>query len=109
MHASWVTVAGGRRGAQVNRIRASLGQIARNSSAFGLAQPHLERTRLCELADADLDPLYRKQRDGLRALVRQLARPKLVSGQARCFDVYNSSRITVASCMHSSLSFQGGS
>ena len=67
----------------MNRIRASLGLIARNSSAYGLAQPHLERTRLCELADAQLDPLYRQQRDGLRALVRALARPKAVNGQAR--------------------------
>ena len=30
---------------QVNRIRASLGLIARNSSAYGLAQSHLESTR----------------------------------------------------------------
>eukprot|EP00976_Prorocentrum_cordatum_P020463 416070-Prorocentrum_minimum.AAC.1 len=40
---------------QVNRIRKSLVQISRNSTAFGLRQPHLQRTKLCELNDRDLD------------------------------------------------------
>lgn len=69
--------------AQVNKIRESLGRVVRNSTAAGLRQPHLERTRLCELSDAELDPVYVRQRDALRGTVRQLARPKSVNGQAR--------------------------
>ncbi|CAL5219282.1 g1085 [Coccomyxa viridis] len=67
--------------AQVNRIRESLGRVVRNSTAAGLRQPHLERTRLCELSDAELDPVYVRQRDALRDTVRQLAHPKSVNGQ----------------------------
>ncbi len=63
---------------QVNKIRESLG---RNSTAAGLRQPHLERTRLCQLSDAELDPVYVRQRNDLRTHVRQLARPKSVNGQ----------------------------
>ena len=62
---------------QVNRIRQSLALIARNSSAFGLVQPHLERTRLCQLGDSQLDPHYVAQRAQLQALVTRLAHPKV--------------------------------
>ena len=62
---------------QVNRIRQSLSLIARNSSAFGLVQPHLERTKLCQLADAVLDPHYVEQRLQLQRLVTSLAHPKV--------------------------------
>ena len=68
---------------QVNKIRESLGRVVRNSTAAGLRQPHLERTRLCQLSDAELDPVYVRQRDALRGTVRQLARPKSVNGQVR--------------------------
>ena len=86
----------------MNKIRESLHLIARNSSAFGLVQPHLERTRLCALPDAELvskvscdtdtssselkifyvvtmlqDPRYLRQRAQLRNLVHGLARPKV--------------------------------
>ena len=74
---------------QVNKIRESLGRVVRNSTAAGLRQPHLERTRLCELSDAELDPVYVHQRDALRDTVRELAHPKSVNGQVRwaCIDV----------------------
>ncbi|MCJ1422123.1 hypothetical protein MMC29_000002 [Sticta canariensis] len=62
---------------QVNQIRASLAVMARNSTAFGLRQPHLERTRLCELEDGQLDPGYIAQRSQLRELVFALAKPKV--------------------------------
>jgi hypothetical protein len=68
-------------GDQVNKIRESLELMVSNSTAYGLRQPHLERTRLCELADSELDPGYVRQRDGLKRLVRQLARPKMVEGK----------------------------
>ena len=50
---------------QVNRIRLSLKAIAKNSTAFGLRQPHLERTRLCELDEAELEAGYVTQRNAL--------------------------------------------
>ena len=62
----------------MNRIRTSLSVVARNSTAFGLKQPHLERTRLCQLTDAELDPGYVAQRTALRELVGSLAKPKVV-------------------------------
>lgn len=65
---------------QVNRIRQSLSLIARNSTAFGLTQPHLNRTSLCALSDGALDPHYVRQRSELQDLVTALARPKAVRG-----------------------------
>ncbi|KAK9868066.1 hypothetical protein WJX84_001038 [Apatococcus fuscideae] len=67
---------------QVNRIRQSLQVMAANSSTFGLRQPHLARTRLCELPDEDLDPGYVRQRGELHDLVNRLAKPKVVNGAA---------------------------
>lgn len=66
---------------QVNKIRQSLQLVARNSTAFGLHQPHMERTRLCELGDEQLDRKYVEQRSQLRELVQQLAKPKRVNGK----------------------------
>lgn len=62
---------------QVNRIRQSLALIARNSTAFGLVQPHLERTKLCQLGDEALEPKYIRQRTALQQLVTSLAHPKV--------------------------------
>ncbi|GJP43245.1 hypothetical protein CLOM_g2731 [Closterium sp. NIES-68] len=66
---------------QVNLIRQSLNLMAANSTAFGLTQPHLARTRLCELSDSDLDPKYVRQRNQLRQVVASLVQPKIVSGK----------------------------
>ncbi|CAI5472647.1 unnamed protein product, partial [Closterium sp. Yama58-4] len=66
---------------QVNLIRQSLNLMAANSTAFGLTQPHLARTRLCELSDDELDPKYVRQRNQLRQLVASLVQPKIVSGK----------------------------
>jgi hypothetical protein len=49
------------RALQVNKIRLSLKLIAKNSTAYGLTQPHLDRTALCQLSDTELDPLYVEQ------------------------------------------------
>lgn len=68
--------------AQVNRVRTSLQRIAANSTATGLAQPHLERTKLCTLPDSELNPTYVKQRDSLRVLVHSMAKSKVVAGKA---------------------------
>ena len=66
---------------QVNKIRQSLRLVARNSTAYGLHQPHMERTKLCDLGDDQLDSKYIEQRAGLRQLVQQLAKPKRVNGK----------------------------
>ncbi len=46
-------------------------------AGYSLRQPHLERTRLCELTDDQLDHKYVQQRDALKQLVHTLARPKV--------------------------------
>ena len=66
---------------QLNQIRQSLATIASNSTGWSLSQPHLQRTRLCELQDSELDPKYIEQRDGLKALVQDLVRPKTFLGK----------------------------
>mmetsp|Transcript_14826 Transcript_14826/g.47296 ORF Transcript_14826/g.47296 Transcript_14826/m.47296 type:complete len:530 (+) Transcript_14826:150-1739(+) len=64
----------------VNRIRRSLEAMSRNSTAFGLVQPHLQRTKLCDLGDADLEGRYVKQREQLKGIVTGMCRPKMVAG-----------------------------
>lgn len=39
-------------------------------------QPHLDRTRLCELGDEAFEKAYLEKRDALKQLIRALARPK---------------------------------
>lgn len=46
-----------------------------------LQQPHLDRTKLCELNDTQLDQRYVTQRDGLRQVVQDRAHAKVVGGQ----------------------------
>lgn len=65
---------------QLNRIRDGLRAIASNSTALGLPQPHIERTRLCEIPDDQLDPVYRAKRDTLKHTVYHSAAPKFVRG-----------------------------
>eukprot|EP00775_Hariotina_reticulata_P007219 gene7219-7432_t len=68
--------------AETNNIRTSLASIAKNSTGFSLPQPHLDRTRLCELNDTQLDQHYVKQRDALKLVVHHLAGQKAVGGKA---------------------------
>lgn len=68
--------------AQLNRIRAGLHRLAAKSVAIGMPQPHLERTRLCELPDVDLTASYRASRERVRRAVVEGAEPKVVSGGA---------------------------
>ncbi|KAH9610281.1 hypothetical protein KSS87_000914 [Heliosperma pusillum] len=65
---------------QVNQIRESLAKMGDNSTAFSLPQPHLQRTKLCEMNDADLDPGYVRKREQLKDVVTSLVRPKIVQG-----------------------------
>ncbi|XP_042518254.1 guanylate-binding protein 4 [Macadamia integrifolia] len=66
---------------QVNQIRESLAIMGDNSTAFSLPQPHLQRTQLCDMKDADLDPSYVKKREQLKELVVSVIRPKIVQGK----------------------------
>lgn len=52
-------------------------------------QPHLDRTRLCELGDSAFEPKYLEKREGLKALLRELAAPKVGQGQGLGCDVHN--------------------
>ncbi|KAG6438273.1 hypothetical protein SASPL_103210 [Salvia splendens] len=65
---------------QVNQIRESLAVMGDNSTAFSLPQPHLQRTKLCDMRDDELEPIYVKKRDQLKAVVSSIIRPKIVQG-----------------------------
>ena len=67
---------------ELNRVRASLRNLAKHNRAFGLTQPHLERTKLCELGDDKLEPTYVTQRETLRKTVRNDAVAKSSLGAA---------------------------
>ncbi|GAA0153475.1 heterotrimeric G-protein [Lithospermum erythrorhizon] len=67
---------------QVNQIRESLAIMGDNSTAFSLPQPHLMRTKLCDLKDGELDPIYVKKREELKRLVSSIIRPKIVQGKS---------------------------
>eukprot|EP00258_Populus_trichocarpa_P041756 XP_024457775.1 guanylate-binding protein 4 isoform X4 [Populus trichocarpa] len=66
---------------QVNQIRDSLAIMGDNSTAFSLPQPHLLRTKLCDMKDGELDLVYVKKRDQLKELVASIIRPKIVQGR----------------------------
>ncbi|KAM1278835.1 hypothetical protein ACFX2J_030806 [Malus domestica] len=65
----------------VNQIRDSLAIMGDNSTAFSLPQPHLERTKLCDMKDGELDPMYVKKKEQLKQLVSSIIRPKIVQGK----------------------------
>jgi hypothetical protein len=44
-------------------------------------QPHLQRTKLCDMEDQELDPLYVKKRDQLKEVVASMIKPKIVQGR----------------------------
>ncbi|XP_059300874.1 uncharacterized protein LOC132053065 [Lycium ferocissimum] len=67
---------------KVNQIRDSLAVLGDNSTAFSLPQPHLQRTKLCDMKDADLDPDYVKKREQLKEVVASITRPKIVQGKS---------------------------
>ncbi|KAH7517286.1 uncharacterized protein LOC107425871 [Ziziphus jujuba] len=66
----------------VNQIRDSLAIMGDNSTAFSLPQPHLQRTKLCDMNDGELEPLYVKRREQLKELVASIIRPKIVQGKS---------------------------
>ncbi|KAI9080341.1 hypothetical protein K1719_037735 [Acacia pycnantha] len=66
----------------VNQIRDSLAIMGDNSTAFSLPQPHLQRTKLCDMKDIELDPAYVKRREQLKELVASIIRPKIVQGKS---------------------------
>lgn len=66
----------------INQIRDSLAIMGDNSTAFSLPQPHLQRTKLCDLKDGELDPSYVKKREKLKELVSSIIRPKIVQGKS---------------------------
>ncbi|THU73951.1 hypothetical protein C4D60_Mb04t28250 [Musa balbisiana] len=66
---------------QVNQIRDSLAIMGDNSTAFSLPQPHLQRTKLCDMKDSELDQLYVEKREQLKQLVATIIRPKIIQGK----------------------------
>ncbi|CAM0876871.1 unnamed protein product [Alopecurus aequalis] len=66
---------------EVNQIRDSLAIMGDNSTAFSLPQPHLQRTKLCDMDDKELDPLYVERREQLKQVVGSIIKPKFVQGK----------------------------
>ncbi|CAN0898149.1 NADH dehydrogenase [ubiquinone] flavoprotein 2, mitochondrial [Linum grandiflorum] len=66
----------------VNQIRESLAIMGDNSTAFSLLQPHLQRTKLCELKDIELEQSYVSRREKLKEIVSGIIRPKIVQGKS---------------------------
>lgn len=66
----------------VNQIRDSLAIMGDNSTAFSLPQPHLQRTKLCDMKDGELEPAYVAKREELKELVTSIIRPKIVQGKS---------------------------
>ncbi|KAI7731348.1 hypothetical protein M8C21_024768 [Ambrosia artemisiifolia] len=66
----------------VNQIRDSLAIMGDNSTAFSLPQPHLQRTKLCDLKDGELEPSYVEKREQLKEVVKSVIRPKIVQGKS---------------------------
>ncbi|KAL8100730.1 hypothetical protein AgCh_032839 [Apium graveolens] len=66
---------------KVNQIRDSLAIMGDNSTAFSLPQPHLQRTKLCEMNDDEFDPNYIMKREQLKELVASVIRPKIVQAK----------------------------
>lgn len=59
----------------------SLASVWSDSSFFMCKQPHLQRTKLCDMKDGELDPVYVKKREQLKELVASVIRPKIVQGK----------------------------
>ncbi|KAG6575940.1 Guanylate-binding protein 4, partial [Cucurbita argyrosperma subsp. sororia] len=66
----------------VNQIRDSLAIMGDNSTAFSLPQPHLQRIKLCDMKDGELEPTYVTKREELKKLVTSIIRPKIVQGKS---------------------------
>ncbi|XP_016576815.2 guanylate-binding protein 5 isoform X1 [Capsicum annuum] len=66
---------------KVNQIRDSLAVMGDNNTAFSLPQPHLHRTKLCDMKDVELDPDYVNKREQLKEVVASIIRPKIVQGK----------------------------
>ncbi|CAK9309944.1 unnamed protein product [Citrullus colocynthis] len=66
----------------VNQIRDSLAIMGDNSTAFSLPQPHLQRTKLCDMKDGELEAAYVAKREELKELVMSIIRPKIVQGKS---------------------------
>ncbi|XP_037436575.1 guanylate-binding protein 4-like isoform X2 [Triticum dicoccoides] len=66
---------------EVNQIRDSLAIMGNNSTAFSLPQPHLQRTKLCDMEDKELEPLYVTRREQLKQVVGSIIKPKFVQGK----------------------------
>lgn len=52
-----------------------------NSKILTSEQPHLQRTKLCEMNDNELDPNYITKREQLKELVTSIISPKIVQAK----------------------------
>ncbi|AQK62344.1 Guanylate-binding family protein [Zea mays] len=62
----------------LQRVPNDNGQLKQH---YRLMLPHLQRTKLCDMEDKELEPLYVKRREQLKQLVSSIVKPKIVQGR----------------------------
>ncbi|KAK4560244.1 hypothetical protein RGQ29_009141 [Quercus rubra] len=59
----------------------ALRHVPNNDGNKNIDMPHLQRTKLCDLKDGELEPMYVKKREQLKELVAGIIHPKIVQGK----------------------------
>ncbi|TVU41857.1 hypothetical protein EJB05_15412, partial [Eragrostis curvula] len=59
----------------------ALQRVPNNNGEKYIDEPHLQRTKLCDMEDQELDPLYIERRDQLKQMVASMVKPKIVQGR----------------------------
>ncbi|KAK8711614.1 hypothetical protein V6N13_146890 [Hibiscus sabdariffa] len=77
-------------------------------AAFSLPQPHFMRTKLCDLKDDELDPMYAKKREQWKELVASVIRPKIVQGNLQLERIIETTLLTTSVYDYDCLVVLGG-
>ncbi|KAG8098563.1 hypothetical protein GUJ93_ZPchr0013g36287 [Zizania palustris] len=62
-------------------VNEALQRVPNENEDKYIDEPHLQRTRLCEMDDKELDHLYVERRDQLKQVVASITKPKIVQGK----------------------------
>ncbi|KAI3829718.1 hypothetical protein L1987_03846 [Smallanthus sonchifolius] len=60
----------------------ALRHVPNSNGDKNIDQPHLQRTKLCDLKDGELDQSYVQKREQLKEVVKSVIRPKIVQGKS---------------------------
>nr|CAB3497867.1 unnamed protein product [Digitaria exilis] len=62
-------------------VNEALQRVPNDNGDKYIDEPHLQRTKLCDMEDKELEPLYVKRREELKQLVASIIKPKIVQGK----------------------------